>query len=92
MITSCISTGMTCKCNETEGEKGCKRLEVKEGKSERQRRGREREAMLLEEMRKSELTERFTERENERERERKGGILKAAVTPVTSHLSNPAPT
>ena len=41
--------------------------------------------------------EREREREGERvdgeiRRERKAGILKAAVTPVTSHLSNPAPT
>ncbi len=43
-----------------------------------------------------ELTERYlekkSERVRERERERKTGFLKATVTPVTSHLSNPAPT
>lgn len=45
------------------------------------------------------LVEAPEERERERERVdgeirggRKAGILKAAVTPVTSHLSNPAPT
>lgn len=42
--------------------------------------------MLLEAMRQREreVTERYGKR--------KAGMLKAAVTPVTSHLSNPAPT
>lgn len=64
------------------------------GRSQRKKEGkakeRKREGMLLEEMRERELTERSTEKE--RQGERKAGILKAAVTPVTSHLSNPAPT
>lgn len=55
-------------------------------------REKEREGMLLEELREQELTERCAEKERKREREGKAGILKAAVTPVTSHLSNPAPT
>lgn len=75
-----------------EEEKECKWVEVKERRKERK--AKERAAMLLEEISEREGVdrEREREREKERERERKACILKAAVTPVTSHLSNPAPT
>lgn len=93
VITSCISDpGAACKPNETSGKDAVQvgRSQRKTGSAKRRRRERQRGDVI-----RGNETEREREswqRDTWRKGERKAGILKAAVTPVTSHLSNPVPT